>query len=251
MDDLARHYKLRYGEALDHAMDGRKDTALDICWELRLDPRIGVYRRAMVNLLIAKLLPHDQMRYVQEGLDLLNIIHQENNGEVSDNIQNLIFYAEDLIEELEVEQQEMASSPNASGAVRDPTTTPVVHASMTESSRSQQDSVPKATEHIDSEMEVVVGRENGNVSNEKSSSENDTSMKRASDKSHSDIASSEKAANKKDADNKDGRIIYVYETDKDDKDGVVADRNNTVQIEGMLETAGTSLGPRWHGHAIS
>ncbi|KAK4940736.1 hypothetical protein LTR10_019246 [Elasticomyces elasticus] len=172
MDDLARHYKLRYGE--------------------------------------------------------------KNSGEVSENIKNLIFYAEDLIEELEVEQQEMASSPNASGAVRDTTTSPVVHASMTESSRSQRDSVPKATEHTDAEMEVVVGRENGNVSNEKSSSENDTSMKRASDKSHSDIASSEKAANKKDANNKDGRIIYVYETDKDDKDGVVADRNNTVQIESML-----------------
>ena len=148
-------------------MDDRKDIALDICWELRLEPRIGVYRRAMVNLLIAQILPYDQMKYAEECLDLLDILTQDNNGEVSDNIKNVISIAEDLIEELEVKQQELKAAGNGGDT----------------------------------------------------SSRDDTSMKNASGKG---------------PDDEETRIIYVYETDKNTTDDGIADRNNTVTIEGML-----------------
>ncbi|KAJ9497711.1 hypothetical protein H2202_006744 [Exophiala xenobiotica] len=109
MDNLARHYKRRYQETLNHAIAERKDVALSICWELRLEPRIGVYRRAMVNLLIAQLVSFDQLKYAEECLDLLDILQQDNNGEVSDNVKNVITIAEELIEELEVKQQQAAA----------------------------------------------------------------------------------------------------------------------------------------------
>lgn len=44
----------------------------------------------MVNLLIAKLIPDAQAEYAQYGLDLLHIIWCADDGDVSDNVKNLI-----------------------------------------------------------------------------------------------------------------------------------------------------------------
>lgn len=154
--------------------------ALTICWELRLEPRIGVYRRAMVNLLIAQLLQFGQLKYAEECLDLLDIVRQDNNGEVSDNIKNVIAIAEGLIEEFEVKQQQTATTPKARAALPDPS----------------------------------AGLLSGPPSSPPVTVQQGTANKAKGDK--------------------DGRIVYVYETDNNDKDDVVADRNNTVQIQGML-----------------
>ena len=40
-------------QAEDLACEGKEEAALAICWELRLRPDLGLYRRATVNLLIA------------------------------------------------------------------------------------------------------------------------------------------------------------------------------------------------------
>ncbi|KAI1615175.1 hypothetical protein EDD36DRAFT_178194 [Exophiala viscosa] len=231
MDNLARQHKHRYEEALDHALEGRKDSALDICWELRLEPRIGVYRRAMVNLLIAQLLTYDQMKYAEECLDLLDILQQNNNGEVSDNVKNIISIAEDLIEELEVERLQTADASGARKIVIDPTTGLLSDPPSSPPTKDQQDTASNAKGDKHAEMKDVVGKGSGkSVRSDKSGSgDNDTSMKSASGNSHSDHVSSQKGA----GDN-DRRVIYVYKTDKTEKDDVAADHNNTVTIEGML-----------------
>ncbi|KAI1619250.1 hypothetical protein EDD37DRAFT_654991 [Exophiala viscosa] len=217
--------------ALDHALEGRKDSALDICWELRLEPRIGVYRRAMVNLLIAQLLTYDQMKYAEECLDLLDILQQNNNGEVSDNVKNIISIAEDLIEELEVERLQTADASGARKIVIDPTTGLLSDPPSSPPTKDQQDTASNAKGDKDAEMKDVVGKGSGkSVRSDKSGSgDNDISMKSASGNSHSDHVSSQK-----DAGDNDRRVIYVYKTDKTEKDDVAADHNNTVTIEGML-----------------
>ncbi len=132
MDNLARQYKARYRvvfsllihdedclghrmtnleQALDHALEGNPEIALSICWELRLEPQIGVYRRALVNLLIAKTLPayrdSETMMFADECLDLIDLIRQDNGGTLDDDVKNIQSLAEDYIEELkEIEAQE-------------------------------------------------------------------------------------------------------------------------------------------------
>jgi hypothetical protein len=185
----------------------------------------------MVNLLIAQILPHDQTKYAEECLDLLDILQQDNNGDVSDDVKNIISIAEDLIEELEIKQQEgtAAAASDTGRAVIDPAIGFFSDSQTSPSSKGQQDSANKTTGD-DTEMKDIVGKGSGEVlSSDKSSSENDASVRGSSEKSDS-----EKTARKDDGGDKKGRIIYVYKTDKNDKDDVVADRNNTVAIEGML-----------------
>lgn len=68
----------------------------------------------MVNLLITKLLPDAPAEYAQYGLDLLNTVWCANDGDVSDNVKNLILYAEDLVEgdlvEERIQEQQSASA---------------------------------------------------------------------------------------------------------------------------------------------
>lgn len=116
----------------------------------------------MVNLLIAQILPHDQMKYAEECLDLLDILQQDKNGDVSDNIKNIISIAEDLVEELEIKQQEAATAAasDARRAVIDPATEFFSDPSTSPSSEDHQDSTTQRSGD-DSEMKDVVGQSNG------------------------------------------------------------------------------------------
>jgi hypothetical protein len=49
MDSLAGFYKERHRQALLLAREGNHRDALDILFELRLKPDLGVYRRAHVS----------------------------------------------------------------------------------------------------------------------------------------------------------------------------------------------------------
>ncbi|KAJ9602171.1 hypothetical protein H2200_013291 [Cladophialophora chaetospira] len=107
--------------ALNHALNGNTEMALSICWELRLDPRIGVYRRATVTLLIAQLLSYDQLKYAEESLELIDLIRQDNNGEVSyiepelsDNLTEIKSMARGLVQELQ-EKEKDKQIPESSG----------------------------------------------------------------------------------------------------------------------------------------
>jgi hypothetical protein len=154
----------------------------------------------MVNLLIAQLVPFDQLKYAEECLDLLDILQQDNNGEVSDNVKNVIAIAEELIEELEVKQQQTAAAPKAGEAVLDPSTSLLSDPPSSPPTTVQQGTAIKAKGDKGREMKDVVGKGiMEGVGSAKSSSENHTTMKSASDKSHSD-----KAANEKDVDDKEG-----------------------------------------------
>ena len=99
-------------------MEGRDETALDICWELRLEPRVGIYRSALVSLLIANLLPSDRAKYAQESLALIEIIKEENGGHLDDDVKNIKEIAEDMLAETPEEQQ--SEDTPASSAVDQP-----------------------------------------------------------------------------------------------------------------------------------
>ena len=55
MDNISRTHRSRYLHAYKLAEEGKRAECLDILWELRLRPDLSLYRRALVNLLIATL----------------------------------------------------------------------------------------------------------------------------------------------------------------------------------------------------
>lgn len=59
------------------AITGKKTEALDICWELRLRPDLGLARRACVNLLLACLVPTNQALYARECINLCRTLREE------------------------------------------------------------------------------------------------------------------------------------------------------------------------------
>ena len=96
MDNLARHYAATFRQvswlvaslriviltqvqAEDLACEGKEEAALAICWELRLRPDLGLYRRATVNLLIAICIADKTQapKYANECLDLLRILREQ------------------------------------------------------------------------------------------------------------------------------------------------------------------------------
>jgi hypothetical protein len=61
-------------QAQDHVFKGEIDEALEILWELQLKPDLGLYRRALVNLLIAcnaDIRVHNCSESAEECLELL------------------------------------------------------------------------------------------------------------------------------------------------------------------------------------
>lgn len=53
MDNISRFYRAEYLRARKHAVDGEIEKCLDILWEMRLESQLSLFRRAMVNILIA------------------------------------------------------------------------------------------------------------------------------------------------------------------------------------------------------
>ena len=70
---------LIYEQAENLAASGKVEEALNICWELRLRPDLGLFRRASVNLLIGMLLPEKTqiIKHANECLDLLQLLRAE------------------------------------------------------------------------------------------------------------------------------------------------------------------------------
>lgn len=91
----------------------------------------------MVNLLIAKLVPVDQMKFVEECLDLIDVLKQDNGGTIDDDVKKIQLLAEQLIEELQ-QKQEMS----AHGMIQDPDTGLLTSEPMAPTSSPE---VPKAT----------------------------------------------------------------------------------------------------------
>ena len=120
MDNTARHYRDRYNEAAEHLFQGRKDVALDICWELRLKPDLGIFRRAAVNLLIATLVDNDKLKYAEECLDLIDILRQE-KGSVGARTEKMETVAQDYIDQISGPQPTLpAAYDPATGMLSDP-----------------------------------------------------------------------------------------------------------------------------------
>ena len=105
MDRLAAQYKARYYEAETLALQGNDSAALDILWELRLKPDLGLYRRAVVNLLIASIYPRDQATFANEAINLVDVIRKEEDYD-SPNLDRIEKLAQLILEEV-------ASSSNA------------------------------------------------------------------------------------------------------------------------------------------
>ncbi|KAJ9604503.1 hypothetical protein H2200_011339 [Cladophialophora chaetospira] len=212
MDQLARQYRARYQEALNHALEGNPETALDICWELRLEPRVGVYRRALVNLLIAKTLPSyresEKLTYAEECLDLIDILRQDNGGTLDDDVKNIQSIAEDFIEEWQQKQVQASTG----SIVQDPAT-----GMLTSDPVAPTDAAGKA--------ESTVGEGNGM---DVDSDDMTVKSKVAGGDDNADGKGATQEQNKR-------KIICVYRTNRDDKkDDVPVDDNNSVTIEGML-----------------
>lgn len=74
---LAAQYKAQYSEAETLALQGNNSAGLDILWELRLKPGLGMYRRAVVNLLIASVYSRDQSTFATEAINPIDIIRKE------------------------------------------------------------------------------------------------------------------------------------------------------------------------------
>lgn len=195
---------------MNHALDGNNDAALSICWELRLEPRIGVYRRALVNLLLAQLVPFDQLKYADECLDLIdiNIIRQDNGGVLDDDVKNIKSIAEDFSEEF---QKKQVQSPNAS-IVQDSTA---------------------GTLTSDPTLQVEASGTSASVSDERHGMEHDSAI--VATASTTGIVDADGDGEAGTSGQCKGKIIYVYRSERDGKeDDVVADSSNSVTIEGML-----------------
>ncbi|KIW98624.1 uncharacterized protein Z519_00285 [Cladophialophora bantiana CBS 173.52] len=75
------------------------------------EPRLGKYRRALVNLLPAFLVEkEEQLKFAEECLDIINIIRQDNGGDVSDDPEKIEALAQDFVEKLKGEADDRALS---------------------------------------------------------------------------------------------------------------------------------------------
>lgn len=120
MESLAKIYKARNKEAIALALNGDEEEALNILFEMRSKPDIGVYRRAHVSSPEPHLIPasnvtkvnmglailaigsDERLKYAEECLDLIDIIRKEENYN-SDNLDNLEDHAKDVIKHLHAE----------------------------------------------------------------------------------------------------------------------------------------------------
>lgn len=68
-------------QAETHGLAGEHDKCLGICWELRNDPNVGLYRRALVSLLIACVADYskypNKAKYAHECLALFAQLRRE------------------------------------------------------------------------------------------------------------------------------------------------------------------------------
>ena len=91
MDNLSIFYREEYRIAKALKEEGKSDECLDILWKLRLEPDISLYRRALVNLLIATTADIQQhpdiSKFAHESIDLVDQIRRDsfhNNDKVSE-----------------------------------------------------------------------------------------------------------------------------------------------------------------------
>ena len=96
---------------------GKRDECLQICWSLRLEPELSLYRRALVNLLIATIADvrdhHDLDKFAQECIDLIDQVRR--NGiyssettltTIQDHARNTLIQIEELKADLDVKGDE-------------------------------------------------------------------------------------------------------------------------------------------------
>lgn len=74
IDNLQVHYLEQLQKALQYALHGQVATAVDVCFELRLKPDLGLYPRAVVNMTLANLTTFqshpDKIKFARESLRL-------------------------------------------------------------------------------------------------------------------------------------------------------------------------------------
>ena len=70
MDNLQRFYLAQLEAAEEHGLHGNTNSCLDICWDLRLEPDLAIYTRALVNSAIARYTTPeehpDKMKFAEE-----------------------------------------------------------------------------------------------------------------------------------------------------------------------------------------
>lgn len=72
------------------ACEGHDEQALDICWQLRLNVEISVFRRAEVNLLIASVLKSSRsVKFATEALDLFGTVRESHRSLTAAEVQHL------------------------------------------------------------------------------------------------------------------------------------------------------------------
>jgi hypothetical protein len=101
-------------QAQDHVLKGEIDEALEILWDIRLKPDLGLYRRALVNLLIAcnaDMKVHNCSEFAQECLELLKQL--ERDGIPPNEGTRLIEkHAYETLKAIEMEEAELEKAGN-------------------------------------------------------------------------------------------------------------------------------------------
>ena len=104
MDNLSKLFCVQYEEAERLTREGHDAECLDICFDLRLEPRLSLYRRAAVNLLIACVadpIDHpDLEKFAHEAIALTTQIRHTTpltDGKDDEDLQEIEDYARDAL----------------------------------------------------------------------------------------------------------------------------------------------------------
>ena len=114
MNRLAAQYKARYYEAETLALQGNNSAGLDILWELWLKPGLGMYRRAVVNLLIASVYSRDLSTFATEAINLIDIMRKEEDYN-SPNLDRIRKLAQLILDEYASSSNAATSSSKLTG----------------------------------------------------------------------------------------------------------------------------------------
>lgn len=115
MDQVSILYREEYNTARAYSEAGESGKCLDILWRMRLYPDLSLYRKALVNLLIATtadLRTHpDLAKYAQECIDLIaqvrrNDLH-EGDEDSEAEMSRIVEHAQRTIQAIESMSRKM------------------------------------------------------------------------------------------------------------------------------------------------